>query len=81
MALDGVGVAVHTLQRGQDAVPVGEDAVRQQERVEEVDAQEAEVGQALQEPVQAGVADLRHLAGVEDLAEANVVVVLEETCV
>lgn len=46
-----------------------------QEGVEEVDGQEAQVGQTLQQTLHAGVADLRHLAGVQRLAEANVHVV------
>ena len=49
-----------------------------QEGVEEVDGQEAQVGEPLQQPLHAGVADLGHLAGVEGLAEANVNVVLVE---
>ena len=49
-----------------------------QEGVEEVDGQEAQVGEPLQQTLHAGVADLRHLARVERLAEADVHVVLME---
>jgi len=57
----------------------GEEAVRVQEGVEEVDGQEAQVGEPLQQPLYAGVADLGHLAGVECLAEADVHVVLVQS--
>lgn len=53
----------------------GEDPVRVEEGVEEVDGEEAQVGQALQQALHACVPDLRHLAGVERLAEADVNVV------
>ena len=53
----------------------GEDPVRVEEGVEEVDGEEPQVRQALQQPLHAGVADLRDLAGVERLAEADVDVV------
>ena len=46
-----------------------------QEGVEEVDGEEAQVGQPLQQPLHAGVADLQHLAGVHHLAEADVDIV------
>lgn len=46
-----------------------------EEGVEEVDGEEAQVRQTLQEALHAGVSDLRDLAGVERLAEANVHVV------
>lgn len=50
-----------------------------QEGVEEVDGQEAQVCQPLQQPLDAGVADLGDLAGVERLAEANVNIIFMET--
>ena len=50
-----------------------------QEGVEEVDGEEAQVGQPLQQPLHAGVADLGDLAGVERLAEANVNIIFMET--
>lgn len=53
----------------------GEDAVGVQEGVEEVDAQEAQVRQALQQPLHAGVPDLQHFAGVHGFTEANINVV------
>ena len=46
-----------------------------QEGVEEVDGEEAQVGQPLQEALHAGIADLQHLAGVHHLTEADVHVV------
>lgn len=57
----------------------GEDPVGVQERVEEVYGEEAQVGQPLQQPLHAGVADLRNLAGVERLTEANVNIIFMET--
>lgn len=47
-----------------------------QEGVEEVDGQKAQVGQALQESLNAGVTDLWDLTGVQSLAEADVNIVL-----
>lgn len=56
-----------------------EDAVGVQECVEEVYGEEAQVGQPLQQSLHAGVADLRNLAGVERLTEANVNIIFMET--
>ena len=56
----------------------GEDAVREQERVEEVDAEEAQVGETRQKPVDRGVTDVRHLARVERPTELDVVVVAKQ---
>lgn len=53
----------------------GEDPVSVEEGVEEVYGEEAQVCQALQQTLHAGVSDLWHLAGIECLAEANVHVV------
>lgn len=50
-----------------------------QKGVEEVYGEEAQVGQPLEEPLHAGVADLGDLAGVERLAEANVNIIFMET--
>lgn len=49
------------LQRFQHRDGVREDAVRQQEGVQKVDVEEAEVGQSLKEPLRGGVADLGNL--------------------
>lgn len=57
----------------------GEDPVGVQEGVEEVYGEEAQVGQPLQQPLHAGVTDLRNLAGVERLTEANVNIIFMET--
>lgn len=46
-----------------------------EEGVEEIDGEEAQVRQALQQPLHAGVADLRDFAGVQRLTEADVDVV------
>ena len=62
----------------QHHVGAGEHAVGVQEGVEEVDGEEAQVGQPLQQPLHAGVADLGDLAGVERLAEANVNIIFME---
>lgn len=59
----------------QNDVCTGEDAVRVEEGVQEVDGEEAQVGQPLQQALHAGVADLQHLAGVHHLAEADVDIV------
>lgn len=56
----------------------GEDPVCVQEGVEEVNGEEAQVGQPLQQPLHARVADLGDLAGVERLAEANVNIIFME---
>lgn len=50
-----------------------------QECVKEVYGEESQVGQPLQKPLHAGVADLRNLAGVERLTEANVNIIFMET--
>lgn len=50
-----------------------------QESVEEVDGQEAQVCEPLEEAFHTGVADLRDLAGVERLTEANVNIIFMET--
>lgn len=57
----------------------GENPVRVQKGVEEVDGQETQVGQPLEQSLDAGVADLGDLAGVERLAEANVNIIFMET--
>ena len=50
-----------------------------QEGVEKVYGEEAQVGQPLQQPLHAGIADLGDLAGVERFAEANVNIIFMET--
>ena len=45
----------------EDCDAVGEHPVGEEERVQEVDVEEAEVGQALQQALRGGVADLRNL--------------------
>ena len=59
----------------QHHVGAGEHAVGVQEGVEEIDGEEAQVGEPLQQALHAGVADLQHLARVHHLAEADVHVV------
>ena len=49
------------LERLQDCESVREDPVREEEGVEEVDVEESEVGQALEEALGGGVADLGDL--------------------
>ena len=49
------------LERLEDGDAVGEHPVRQQERVQEVDVEEAQVGQALQQPLRGRVPDLGDL--------------------
>ena len=75
----GEGLLVDVGQLVHDHGGGGEDAVSVQEGVEEVDGEEAQVGQPLQQTLHAGVADLRDLAGVERLAEANVNIIFMET--
>jgi len=53
----------------------GEDPISVEEGVEEVYGEEAQVCQALEQALHAGVTDLRDLAGVQRLAEANVDVI------
>lgn len=62
-----------------DYVCAGEHAVGVQEGVEEVDGEEAQVGQPLQQAFHAGVADLQHLAGVHHLTEADIHVITVQT--
>lgn len=50
-----------------------------EEGVEEVDGQEAQVGQSFQESLHAGVTDLWHLAGVQRLTEADVHIVFVQS--
>ncbi len=57
----------------------GEHAVGVQEGVQEVDGEEAQVGQPLQQAFHAGVADLQHLAGVHHLTEADIHVITVQT--
>ena len=58
----GHGSGVKDLPEGvEDGDAIGEDAVRQQECVEEIDGEEAQVGQAFQQSLRSGVAYLRHL--------------------
>ena len=45
----------------EDGGAVGEHPVGEEERVQEVDIEEAEVGEALQQPLRGGVPDLRNL--------------------
>lgn len=59
----------------QHYVSTGEDPVRVEEGVQEVDGEEAQVSQSLQQALHAGVADLQHLTGVHHLAEADVDIV------
>lgn len=77
----GEGLLVDICQLLHDNSGRGEDAVGVQEGVEEVDGKEAQVCQPLQQPLHAGIADLRNLAGVERLAEANVNIVFMETSI
>lgn len=56
----------------QHYVSCGEDAIRVEEGVQEIDGEEAQVGQPLQQALHTGVADLQHLTGVHHLAEADV---------
>lgn len=77
----GEGLLVDVGQLVDDDGGCGEDPVRVQEGVEEVNGEEAQVRQALQQPLHAGVADLRHLAGIERLAETDVDVVLVQSSV
>lgn len=50
-----------------------------EESVQEVDGEEAQVGQPLQQALHTGIADLQHLAGVHHLAEANVDIITVQT--
>lgn len=56
-----IGVVVDLLQRLQHRYPVGEDTIRQEERVEEVDGEEAEICETLQQTLRCGVPDVWHL--------------------
>lgn len=56
-----IGVVVDLLQRLQHRYPVGEDTVRQEERVEEVDGEKAEICETLQQTLGCGVPDVWHL--------------------
>lgn len=50
----------------EDSDAIGKNAISQQERVEEIDGQESEIGQAFQQPLGGGVAYLRHLIGEDN---------------
>lgn len=52
-----------------------------EEGVQKVNGEEAQVCQALQQALHAGITDLRHLAGVHHLAEADVDIVTVQTAV
>lgn len=52
-----------------------------EEGVQKVNGEEAQVSQALQQALDAGVTDLRHLAGVHHLAEADVDIVTVQAAV
>lgn len=59
----------------QHNISAGEDSIRMEEGVQEVDGEEAQVGQPLEQALHTGVTDLQHLAGVHHLAEAYVDVI------
>ncbi|KAA8592698.1 hypothetical protein FQN60_018153 [Etheostoma spectabile] len=67
----GEGLLVDVGQFVHDHRCRGENPVCVQEGVEKVYGEEAQVGQPLQQPLHAGIADLGDLAGVERFAEAN----------
>lgn len=69
------GLPVDGDQLVQHDVGAGEDAVWVEEGVQKVNGEEAQVSQALQQALHAGVTDLRHLAGVHHLAKADVDIV------
>lgn len=73
-----LGLVENFLESLQHRDAVGEHPVRQQKRVEKVDAEEPQVGQTLQQTFRRGGTDLRYLAGVQGTAEPYVHVVLEE---
>lgn len=75
----GEGLLVDVGQFVHDHHCCGEDPVCVQEGVEEVYGEETQVGQPLEQPLHAGIADLGDLAGVERLAEANVNIIFMET--
>lgn len=58
----GVRRSVKDLLEGiKDGDTIGEDAIRQQERVEEINGEEAQISQTFQQPLRSGVANLRDL--------------------
>jgi len=59
-----LGFVENFLEGFQHGDTVGEHPVCQQKRVEEVDAEESEVGQSLQQTFRRCGTDLRYLAGV-----------------
>lgn len=66
------GFSVDVDQLVQDHHSSGEDAIGMKEGVEKVNAQEAKIGQTLQQALHAGIADLKHFARIHGLAEADV---------
>lgn len=77
----GEGLLVDVGQLVHDDGSGGEEAVGVQEGVEEVDGEETQVSQPLQQTLHTGIADLRHLAGIQRLAKANVHVILMQSCI
>lgn len=73
-----LGTVVDTFQRLDHGDAVGEHSIGQQKGVEKVDAQKAQIGEPLEEPLGTGVTDLRQLARVQCATEANVDVVFEK---
>ena len=63
LRFDFFGREVDGLERVEHGDAVGEDAVRQEERVQEVDREEPQVRQTLQKTLRRGVPHLRHLQG------------------
>ena len=72
-------VVMDALQGLEHVLGCGEDPIGEEEGVEEVDAQEAEVGEALEEALLAGVTDLGQLAAVQGPAESNIDIVLVQS--
>ena len=69
---------VQVAQRLEHRERVGEEAIGEQEGVEEVDAEKAQIGETLDELLGRRLADLRHLARVQVLRVLDVLLVLEQ---
>lgn len=76
---DSIAVVVDAFERLENVLGRGEHAIGEQERVQEVDAQESQIGQTFKEPLLACVSYLGQLAAVKRPAELDIDVVFVQS--
>ena len=73
-----IRISVYCLQCIKNCLPICEHPICQQKCVQEINAKKAQIGESFQKSVQRGISDLRHFAGVEDLAESDGMIIFEK---